>query len=154
MLVLLLNKYKVQIVIVVALLAVGVYAGYQWFSPDPPVIQTYAPEVKQGDGSIIVVKTPDASVKPSATIPKGSTLTRVIKVAVKAKLPTVSIEGAVSIETKVQQLADMVKQSAPPEMVEQAKQEVIAACVQQECGPVTVNIDLITDQEGQQRAVV
>jgi len=147
------SKTKLYMAIGGILVLAGLTAGYYLYRPNPPVQQVYHAEEKLPGGAVVAEVKPDASAKPSNPLRKGDTFTRKVSVTIKAKLPTVDIGGNVTVETKVEQLAQMVKSSAPPEMVEQAKQEVMAACEQQECPPVTVNIDLVRDEAGQQRAV-
>jgi hypothetical protein len=148
------NRSKIVAGIVAALILVGVGFGYWAFSPAPPVQQTYAPAVVQSDGSIVAEKKPDPDAKPAAMTPPGSKHTRTISVTARVKLPTIDIGGSVTIQDKVEQVVRMAEKSAPPEMLDQAKAELVAACAQQECPPVTVNIDLVTEKDGQQRAVV
>ena len=147
-------RNKVIAGIIAALLLVGVGLGYWSFSHAPPVQQVYHPEERLSGGAVLAEVKPDANAKTEIPLRKGETLTRKISATVKVKLPTVEISGGLTMESKVEQLAQMVKASAPPEAVEQAKQEIVAACVDRECPPVTVNVDLVREEDGQQRAIV
>lgn len=49
-----------------------------------PVIETYATEERQMDGSAILERKPDAAAKPVHQIPKGAKVERVVKLEVKA----------------------------------------------------------------------
>jgi hypothetical protein len=148
----LLDKYKVYLVVFLVGLIAALLVAWQMWKPEPPVVQTAAAQAVQKDGSVVAEKVPDAAAKPAAIVPKGSTLTRIVKVSLKAKLPTVELSGGVSVETRVEQLQDMAKSGAPPEMIEQVKQEIIAAV--KECPAINLELDLVTDKDGQQRAVL
>lgn len=106
--------------VLVLVLAMSV-SWYVW-SPKPAPPEIYAPEIKQSDGSIIMEKTPNASVKPTFKVPKGATVERVIKFAVQAKTPVSNTDGQSGTTEKVT-LSDSTKKAAvvcPPVNVELA----------------------------------
>lgn len=148
----LLNKYKAQIIAVLVVILVTLAGAWYLWKPDLPVQQVYHPEAKQADGSVVAEVKPDDTAKPAAIVPKGSKVERIVRVTLRAKLPTIDVGGSVSVETRVEQLAQMVKASAPPEMIQEVKQEIVAAC--QKCPDISAELDLITDDSGQRRAVI
>lgn len=135
-----LRKYWPILISVVITLALS----WQLWKPKPPVQETYKPEVKQDDGSIILEKKPDAKAKPTATIPKGSVIERVVKFKVQAKTPISDVNTQVEVTEKV---AVKAMSKAP---IESAKTEAALACF---CPPVDVEMVLIRNSD-QTRSVI
>jgi hypothetical protein len=63
-------------------LMVGLFIGYSAYYK-PPVLEKYAPAVRQHDGSLVLEKKPDAKPIPKQEIPKGSKVERVVSVTVR-----------------------------------------------------------------------
>lgn len=72
------------------LLLSGIGAGltggwFLWHSP-APVIETYAPATKQGDGSLVLERKPELKPVPAHRIPAGGKVERVVTVTVRPKI--------------------------------------------------------------------
>lgn len=52
-----------------------------------PAAETAAPEVKQGDGSTVLKRAPDAKAKPKHQIPKGAKVERIEEITVLPETP-------------------------------------------------------------------
>lgn len=63
-------------------LLVGLFVGYSTYYK-PPVVEKYAPAVRQHDGSLVLEKKPAAKPIPRQEIPKGSKVERVVSVTVR-----------------------------------------------------------------------
>lgn len=72
-----------SIVLLVVGLAAGVGLGWRLFTPAPAPIETPAPEVRQGDGSVVLERAPDPAAKPAHEIPRGGTVERQVSVTVR-----------------------------------------------------------------------
>lgn len=65
---------------------VGAFIGagaYTWWNAPKQAIETAAIEQRQGDGSLVLERKPDAKTKPVHTIPKGGKAERVVRVDVQ-----------------------------------------------------------------------
>lgn len=82
------DHWKGGIIAVILLLLLGgaTFGGY-YFTRPKPVVETYTPEVKQPDGSIIVEKKPDAKAKPKMIVPKKAVVERTGEFTVQGKTP-------------------------------------------------------------------
>jgi len=67
---------------------VGMALGWVLWKPAPPKMETYAPEKRQGDGSLVLERKPQPDVRPAHEIPKGAKLERVVQVKVKPRNDT------------------------------------------------------------------
>lgn len=63
-------------------LLVGLYLGYSAYYK-PPVLEKYAPAVRQHDGSLVLEKKPAEKPTPKQEIPKGAKIERVVSVTVR-----------------------------------------------------------------------
>lgn len=66
---------------------VGMVLGWILWKPEIPP-ETYAPEKRQADGSLILERKPQPDAKPAHEIPKGAKLERIVKVQVKPRSDT------------------------------------------------------------------
>ncbi len=73
--------------ILAAGIAVGLGIGWKLWSPKAPVVETYAPQVKQPDGSLVLERKPQADAKPAQQLPQGAKLERVVQVTVQPNQP-------------------------------------------------------------------
>lgn len=73
-------------------LIVGLYVGRAIWKCPAPVQETYAPAARQADSSLVLERTPDATAKPTAIVPKGGTVERIVDVTV-APRPSSAHEG-------------------------------------------------------------
>lgn len=123
-------------------------AWYVW-SPKPTPPEIYTPEVKQSDGSVILEKKPDAKVKPTFKVPKGSTVERVVKITVKPKetSPIPSKQDTVTgTETTTQNPTKEATLTCPPINVEIAlvrnKDESRSVIVKSDNGEIVGAVDI------------
>jgi hypothetical protein len=63
-------------------IAAGLGIGWKLWSPKAPVVETYAPPVKQPDGSLVLERKPQADAKAPQQIPKGAKVERIVQVTV------------------------------------------------------------------------
>lgn len=113
--------------------AAGVATGWKFYAPKPAPPITYAPEVRQGDGSLILERKPQADPKPAQQVPKGARVERVVQVTVQPHPPGPS--GEVMGETSPSSL------------------EVPAAPVAAMPSPVRVDLTLLRMPDQSRRVV-
>lgn len=114
------------IIVLVLAVGVGIGVGYWLNKPPPPKPETYKPEVKQADGSLILERTPiDAKTitPPPMTLPSGTHESRRIGIDIR---PTA---------------APSVPVGAPPGTAPT-------------CPKVHVDVSLAKEKDGSMRAVV
>lgn len=134
-----LRKYWQTILTVVLSLSL---AWYLW-RPEPPVQEKPFPETIQADGSKVVEKVPNAKEKPTAIIPKGSVVERVVKFTVKAKTPVSEVSGRIEVSERFAAKAMQVSETKAP-------LNVVDACF---CPPIDVEMVLVRNED-QTRSVV
>lgn len=129
--------------------ALALTAAWYIWSPKPAPPEIYTPEVKQSDGSVILEKKPDAKVKPTFKVPKGSTVERVVKITVKPKdaPPIVSKQDTViGAETTTQNTAKEAAITCPPTNIEIAlvrhKDESRSVIVKSDNGEIVGAVDI------------
>jgi hypothetical protein len=78
------------------LCALGLGAGWLLWGQKPKMhMEAPAAAVIQPDGSMVLQRAPDPSAKPTAEVPKGSVVERIVKVYVQPKpLPAATAPGA------------------------------------------------------------
>lgn len=83
-------------ILVTSLLAVGIAVGlgigWELWQPKPPKVETYAPQVRQRDGSLVLERKPmapedAAKVVPLPQLPKGVKVERQVQVVVRPNPP-------------------------------------------------------------------
>ena len=67
---------------------VGMALGWVLWKPALPKMETYAPEKRQADGSLVLERKPQPDARPAHEIPKGAKLERVVQVKVKPRNDT------------------------------------------------------------------
>ena len=67
-------------VVLACVFAMGMGAGWMLWRPKPKVIETYAPEVIQKDGSKILERRPDPHAKAAHVLPPGAVVERIEKI--------------------------------------------------------------------------
>lgn len=75
---------KLIIVIVVLAIILAFIIGWKLWHKTP-VIETYATEQHQKDGSVVLERKPDVAAKSTHEIPKGGKVERIVKLEVKSK---------------------------------------------------------------------
>jgi hypothetical protein len=73
-------------------IAAGLGIGWKLWSPKAPVVETYAPEVKQPDGSVILERKPMTPTEANKVVhlpqlPKGAKVEREVEVVVQPDQP-------------------------------------------------------------------
>lgn len=136
--------------IVTAAVALLVGAGgaltFAWHAWRPKqVVETSAPAVRQKDSSLVVQRVPDAHAKPAQTIPKGTTVERVVHVEVQSKAIA---PVPVSVPSDSGKNENRVVGSTP---VENPSHAVAVASVL--CPPVGIDLTLLRLKDGTQRVV-
>jgi hypothetical protein len=63
--------------------AAGLGTGWMLWRPETPKPETYAPPVRQQDGSLVLERKPQEDAKPAQQVPKGGKVERVIQVTVE-----------------------------------------------------------------------
>lgn len=76
-------RRELALVLVAVGLVAGVGLGWRLFTPEPAPIETPAPEVRQGDGSVVLERAPDPAAKPAHEVPRGGTVERQVSVVVR-----------------------------------------------------------------------
>jgi len=69
-------------------MALGWMLGWMLWRPKPPQVETYAPEKRQSDGSLVLERKPQADAKPAQQVPKGARVERVVQVQVQPRNAT------------------------------------------------------------------
>jgi len=65
----------------------GMALGMLW-RPKPPKVETYAPEKRQSDGSLVLERKPMSDAKPAQQVPEGARVERVVQVQVQPRNAT------------------------------------------------------------------
>ncbi len=78
----------VQALAATLIFAGGIGTGWLLWHPKAQKVETYAQEVKQRDGSLVLERKPQADAKPVHEIPKGGKVERIVQVQVKPKTGT------------------------------------------------------------------
>ena len=79
----------------VVLVLATLLAGWYLYGPKPPVPETYAPEARQADGSLVLERKPSATAKPKQVVPQGAKVERVVELTVQPTAPAPSADGQV-----------------------------------------------------------
>jgi hypothetical protein len=78
--------------------AAGLGTGWTLWRPETPKPETYAPPVRQPDGSLVLERKPQEDAKPAQTVPKGAKVERIVQVTVQPHASPVlsppSVSGA------------------------------------------------------------
>lgn len=110
----------------------GLGGGWALWHPRGRVVESYAPEVRQKDSSVVLERKPDATAKPRQIIPRGGVVERVVSVTVQPEpVPSVPRETPQPIES-------------------QRDTTVIQPC---SCQPVTVDLSLVRMPDRSRRVV-
>lgn len=75
--------------------AAGLTTGWMLWRPKAQKAETYAREVRQQDGSLVLERKPQADAKPAQVIPKGAKVERVVQVTVQPTTPPQSLGPSV-----------------------------------------------------------
>lgn len=142
-------RYKIALVLVGILITLC-FAWWAW-RPDPPKPETYKPEVKQADGSVILEKKPDAAAKPAQEIPKGARLVRKATITMQAKLPAATVSGSMTVESVIEQVKNAPK--AVVALMERKEESAESMSATADCPPVTVDLSLVEMPDKSQRVV-
>jgi hypothetical protein len=67
--------------------AAGLWTGWMLWRPETPKPETYAPPVRQQDGSLVLERKPQEDAKPAQTVPKGAKVERIVQVVVQPSQP-------------------------------------------------------------------
>ena len=62
--------------------------GWILWKPAPPKAETYAPAVRQADGSLVAERKPQPDAKPAHVVPKGAKVERIVKATVQPRNAT------------------------------------------------------------------
>lgn len=84
---------KSMLISVFAGMLIGLFGGYKFYHVEP-VLEKYAPAIRQHDGSLVLEKKPAEKPEPKQEIPKGSKVERVISVTVRPKPTTIPRESS------------------------------------------------------------
>lgn len=79
-------KLRNAAVLALAGALVGFGVGYRVFAPRK-VAEVYKPAQRQKDGSLVIERKPDPTAKPTAIVPKGGTVERVVRIRVQPGAP-------------------------------------------------------------------
>ncbi len=108
-------------------LLVGLGLGYRLYHSVPAPVEAPAPAIRQKDGSTVLERKPDPKATPSALVPKGGKVERIVRVTV-TPIP----------ELPAPREAGSVPAPEAPEKV---------------CPSVTVELDLVRMPDGSRRVV-
>lgn len=126
---------KRQIALVLGGVVAGLALGWQLWQPPAPVVEPYAPPVRQADSSLVLERKPDARAAPPHAIPEGAVVERVATVTVQP--------DAVS-------RADSVRSSANDSQNRNRTPEESQSC---NCAPVHVDLSLVRLTDGSRRVI-
>lgn len=131
-------------VILAAGIAAGLGIGWKLWSPKAPVVETYAPAVKQPDGSVMLERKPQADAKPAQQIPKGAKVERVVQVTVQPN------PGPGPLRPSASDASGTVsnRETAPPLISVTGGNENKPPCL-----PVRVDLSLIRLQDQSRRVI-
>ena len=73
----------------------GMVLGWILWKPKPVPPETYAPEVRQQDGSLVLERKPHADAQPAHQIPRGARVERVVQVKVQPRIATPTAAPAI-----------------------------------------------------------
>ena len=79
-------RIDIPIACLIVGLTVGFYFGFQQNKPKQ-IIESYKPEVRQSDNSLVLERKPDASAKPKQVLPPQAKVERIVSVEVETEKP-------------------------------------------------------------------
>ena len=123
----------------------GLYAGYAIWHPRR-IVETYAPQVRQKDSSLVLERKPDATAKPAHTIPKGAKVERVVSVTVQ---PRPLIDSTYSPAQKPGDNPATVRPATSSDTAP-ANSKPASGC---SCDPITVDLTLVREKNGMRRVI-
>ena len=129
------SNWKVAAALMVLLILIVMLGCWYLWAPAPAVPEVYAPPAKQGDGSVVLEKKPDAKAKPKQVIPKGAKVERVVSVTVQPR----AVQPVHTATSPAPQVNPLTSESNPQETAPAAPAVVAAA----PCPPVTVDLSLL-----------
>lgn len=130
-------------------LLVGIGLGYQLYHGKAAAPETYAPEQRQADGSLVLERKPDASAAPAQPVPAGATVERVVKVTVQPTAKRVGTPAATAAAARDGDLMSLGKMpDAVPAAMAESKDGDLASCP-----PVHLDLTLAKLKDGSQRVI-
>lgn len=110
----------------------GLALGWQLWRPPAPVVEPYAPPMRQADSSLVLERKPDARARPAHVIPEGAVVERVATVIVQP---------------------DVVGGDPRAARDPQAPDSSTAAPIPCSCAPVHVDLSLVRLTDGSRRVI-
>lgn len=111
----------------------GLALGWQLWRPPAPVVEPYAPPMRQADSSLVLERKPDARARPAHVIPDGAVVERVATV-------TVQPDPVVTHKPSITEIAQFGNSAIPPR----------TPCA---CAPVHVDLSLVRLTDGSRRVI-
>lgn len=86
------SKGAILIAVVLSIgIAAGMGIGWKLWKPKTAVVETYAREQRQTDGSLVLERKPQPDAKPAQEIPKGAKVERIVQVTVDPTQPSAAL---------------------------------------------------------------
>lgn len=92
-------NWKIKAAVAVVIYGAGMLTGWIFWKPTPTKPETYAREVRQQDGSMVLERKPQADAKPAQQIPAGAKVERVVQVTVQPRAVAPSSASEAPAET-------------------------------------------------------
>jgi len=125
----------------------GFVAGWGVFHARPAPVESYAHAARQRDSSLVLERTPDAAAKPTALIPKGGTVERIVRVKVQP--------NAVPVARPEQPSAPIAEvTTAPPVTVPNVPRGTLSTVDSVTCPSVDIELALVRMKDQTRRVVV
>lgn len=134
--------------LVVVGFAGGLALEYRIMKP-PVIVETPAVAVRQADSSLVLERAPDKNGKPTAIVPKGSTLERLVHVEVqpRAMVPASTSSDSTLVLLKTIDSTTLQRNPAAALFVPRDSSRLVL------CPPVGIDLMLLREKDGSQRVV-
>lgn len=132
---------KRTIALVLGGVLVGLALGWQLWRPPAPVVETYAPELRQPDSSLVLERTPDPTARPRHAIPAGAVVERVA---------TVTVQPDQVVHAAGDPVSNAVPSKHPHPTDSSTAAEISTPC---RCAPVHVDLSLVRLEDGSRRVI-
>jgi hypothetical protein len=129
------NDAQKGLAVCVLIFAAGLGTGWMLWRPKTPKPETYAPPMRQQDGSLVLERKPQEDARPAQTVPKGAKVERIVQVVVQPQASPVLSPPSVSGASGEEQKAPDSTPARPP------------------CPPVRVDLTLVRMPDQSRRVV-